>query len=223
MWLSSSNPAPTSFPQIWSQYAKDLADFTKPENEKQGLKCLNHMVADALGHVPDVFKFMGRIKDQSIFNFCAIPQVMAIATLALCYNNRNVFKTNVKIRKGTAVQLMLRAQNMDNLYDIFAEFIVELKAKVSASSSEAWGDCHHACSHLTHTHSLSHRWYRAISASRRRWRRLSGCCSSCGRRRRPSSQPTAVEFRLWWQRLRPSWWRPAQHTSLACTAAASTC
>ena len=26
-----------------------------------------------------------------VFRFCAIPQVMAIGTLALCYNNHEVF------------------------------------------------------------------------------------------------------------------------------------
>lgn len=80
-----------------------MADLADPKNLPQALRCLNHMIADALNHVPDVFTFMSRIKEQSVFNFCAIPQVMAVATLVLCYNNPNVFKTNVKIRKGLAV------------------------------------------------------------------------------------------------------------------------
>jgi farnesyl-diphosphate farnesyltransferase len=89
--------------QIWSQYAEKLEDFARPANLQQGLRCLNHLIADALGHVPDVFTFMARLREQSVFNFCSIPQVMAMATLALCYNNSDVFKMNVKIRKGLTV------------------------------------------------------------------------------------------------------------------------
>jgi farnesyl-diphosphate farnesyltransferase len=40
-----------------------------------------------------------------VFKFCAIPQVMAIATLDLCYNNYEVFKREIKIRKGLAVKV----------------------------------------------------------------------------------------------------------------------
>jgi farnesyl-diphosphate farnesyltransferase len=34
---------------------------------------------------------MSRLKDQQNFSFCAIPQIMAIGTLALCYNNHEVY------------------------------------------------------------------------------------------------------------------------------------
>ena len=101
-----------------------------PENSERALQCLNHLVANALEHVPEVFTYMARLQNGSVFNFCAIPQVMAIATLALCYNNKNVFAKNVKIRKGQAVQMMLRATSMGELYAIFEDFALELKAKV---------------------------------------------------------------------------------------------
>lgn len=80
-----------------------MVDFTEPQNRDKALECLNHLVADALNHIPDVFHFMGQLQNQRIFNFCAIPQVMAIATLDLCYNNYEVFQRNIKIRKGQAV------------------------------------------------------------------------------------------------------------------------
>ena len=35
--------------------------------------------------------YMERLQDPAIFRFCAIPQIMAIATLSLCYNNHTVF------------------------------------------------------------------------------------------------------------------------------------
>lgn len=43
---------------------------------------------------------MGRLRNPSVFRFCAIPQIMAIATLAECYGNPEVFKRVVKIPKG---------------------------------------------------------------------------------------------------------------------------
>ena len=51
---------------------------------------------------------------------------MAIATLALCYNNPEVFTGVVKIRKGVAVALIMESTNMDNLKAIFAQFAEEV-------------------------------------------------------------------------------------------------
>ncbi len=34
---------------------------------------------------------MEQVRDPQNFRFCAIPQVMAVGTLALCYNNPKVF------------------------------------------------------------------------------------------------------------------------------------
>eukprot|EP00049_Salpingoeca_infusionum_P011727 m.205305 g.205305 ORF g.205305 m.205305 type:complete len:416 (-) comp15014_c1_seq2:4970-6217(-) len=123
--------------QVWSKYTAKLSDFARPENRKQALECLNHLVADALGHVPDCYKYMARIKTETIFNFCAIPQVMAIATLSLCYNNGSVFEQNVKIRRGTAVQLMMKATNMQNILEIFSQYSVELRRKFNPSNQTA--------------------------------------------------------------------------------------
>lgn len=64
------------------------------------------MVTDALGCVPECLKYMELLKNKQVFRFCAIPQVMAIATLADLYNNPKVFTGVVKIRKGLAVKLL---------------------------------------------------------------------------------------------------------------------
>ena len=116
--------------QVWSLYAGELKDFAEPQNQAAGLKCLNHLIADALQHVPDCFVYMSRLRTQSVFNFCAIPQVMAIATLDLCYNNPLVLKRNVKIRKGLAVSLMMQSTSLANTIDIFTTYTRELQSKV---------------------------------------------------------------------------------------------
>ncbi|XP_075412546.1 squalene synthase isoform X1 [Tenrec ecaudatus] len=98
--------------EVCSRYVKKMSDFTKPENFDLAVQCLNELITNALQHLPDVITYLSRLRNQSIFNFCAIPQVMGIATLAACYNNKQVFKGVVKIRKGQAVALMMDATNM---------------------------------------------------------------------------------------------------------------
>lgn len=49
---------------------------------------------------PSCLRYMGHLRHPEVFRFCAIPQVMAIATLAKVVNNADVFTGVVKIRKG---------------------------------------------------------------------------------------------------------------------------
>ena len=66
---------------------------------------LSEMTVDALTHATDALDYLTLLSNQSIFNFCAIPQVMAVATLDLCFMNPKVMKQNIKIRKGYAVSV----------------------------------------------------------------------------------------------------------------------
>ncbi|OLL25026.1 putative squalene synthase [Neolecta irregularis DAH-3] len=115
--------------EIWSKYANDLSDFTDPKNEESALACLSDMVLDALEHSRDSLVYLCGLKDQSIFNFCAIPQVMAIATLALVFRNRNVFHTNVKIRKGQACDMIMKMGNQRVVAQIFLQYVREIHFK----------------------------------------------------------------------------------------------
>ncbi|XP_016114491.1 squalene synthase-like [Sinocyclocheilus grahami] len=120
-------------PQAWSQFASHLEDFARPQHLSSALSCLNLLVTDALHHVPDVIAYLSRLRNQSVFNFCAIPQVMAIATLSACYNNPQVFQGVVKIRKGQAVTLMMQATNMGAVQSIIAQYSQEILQKVSGT------------------------------------------------------------------------------------------
>lgn len=119
--------------EVWGKYIQRLEDFPKPENLKLAVQCLNELVTDALQHVPDVLLFLSRLRNQSLFNFCAIPQVMAIATLAACYNNEQVFKGVVKIRRGQAVTLMMDATNLPAVRAIFQQYTEEIYQKAPDS------------------------------------------------------------------------------------------
>lgn len=56
-----------------------------------------------------------------------LPQVMAIATLAACYNNQQVFRGVVKIRKGQAVTLMMDATNIQAVKAIMYQYTEEVR------------------------------------------------------------------------------------------------
>ncbi|XP_069786698.1 squalene synthase isoform X6 [Narcine bancroftii] len=127
------------FPSVWSKYAEKLSDFTKPSNIQAALQCLNDLITNALQHVPDVIKYLSRLHNQSVFNFCAIPQVMAIATLAACYNNPQVFRGVVKIRKGQAVTLMLEATNMEAVKGMFRQYSRVIGRKVPSAGRSGAG------------------------------------------------------------------------------------
>uniref|UniRef100_A0A8C8RR86 Squalene synthase n=1 Tax=Pelusios castaneus TaxID=367368 RepID=A0A8C8RR86_9SAUR len=116
--------------EVWSRYTEKLCDVAKPENSDVAVQCLNELITNALQHVPDVLMYLSRLKNQRVFNFCAIPQVMAIATLAACYNNKQVFRGVVKIRKGQAVTLMMDATNIQAVKAIMYQYVEEISRKI---------------------------------------------------------------------------------------------
>jgi farnesyl-diphosphate farnesyltransferase len=91
---------------IWSKYGFDkMGDLRDESREQEALFALSEMILDALRHATPALDYLSLLKNQSVFNFVAIPAVMAIATLERCFMNPNVLKKNVKIRKGEAVQV----------------------------------------------------------------------------------------------------------------------
>jgi farnesyl-diphosphate farnesyltransferase len=71
--------------QAWGKYGTNQGDLLRPGNKKYAMACLNELVTNALHHIPDVLVYLGRLKNQSIFNFCAIPQVLRIVILIQLY------------------------------------------------------------------------------------------------------------------------------------------
>ncbi|CAG8443403.1 8314_t:CDS:2 [Ambispora gerdemannii] len=147
--------------EIWSKYASNLSDLKDPDHKKQAIDCLSNMCLDALQHVPDCLVYMGNIRDQKIFNFCAIPQVMAIATLALVFKNYNIYLRNVKIRKGETVKLIQKATNILNVIDIFRHYTQVIITKNDSRDpnflkiSIACGQIKQWCQTLEASHKLS--------------------------------------------------------------------
>ena len=62
-----------------------------PQYRSAAISCANELIIGALQHVPACIAYLARISDTSCFRFCAIPQIMAFGTLALCFNNADLF------------------------------------------------------------------------------------------------------------------------------------
>lgn len=110
--------------EIWSRHVDNYEDLFKPENLEFALNCSSDMVLNALDHADECLFYLAGLREQSVFNFCAIPQTMAIATLALCFRNPTMFQRNIKITKGEACQNMMDStQNLQVVCEAFRRYV----------------------------------------------------------------------------------------------------
>lgn len=119
--------------QIWGKYATQLEEFHDKPSSPESLACINEMVTNALQHVSNCILYLHLLKNPQVFRFCAIPQVMAMATLAKIYNNPNVYTEVVKIRKGIAAKMMIDTTNMERVRFYMEKFVREIQSKMSES------------------------------------------------------------------------------------------
>ncbi|XP_054786740.1 squalene synthase 2-like [Prosopis cineraria] len=132
-------PMPRTFwpRQVWSKYVDRLEDLKDEKNSEKALQCLNEMVTNALVHVEYCLKYLSALTDPAIFRFCAVPQVVAIGTLALCYNNIDVFRVALKLRRGLIAKLIHQTRTMSDVYGAFLKFTSIMKAKVEKDDPNA--------------------------------------------------------------------------------------
>jgi len=115
---------------VWSIYTDKLENFKDQKNSTQALHCLNHLTTNALAHIPDCLEYMNKIRDSSVFNFCAIPQIMAMATLSLCYANHDVFTSVVKMKRELTEEIIISMNGMQSIYYWYSKFIGDFVAKM---------------------------------------------------------------------------------------------
>lgn len=116
--------------EIWSKHVEKWEDLFDPKFQEQALNCSSEMVLDALKHAEECLFYMAGMRDQSCFNFVAIPQGMAIATLEAVFRNPDLFKKNVKITKGSACQIMIEStQNLYTECEVFKRFARKIHKK----------------------------------------------------------------------------------------------
>nr|ODN93281.1 farnesyl-diphosphate farnesyltransferase [Cryptococcus depauperatus CBS 7841] len=116
---------------IWGKYGfESMKELIDPEREKEAMWAASEMVLDALRHTTDALDYLTLLRCQSVFNFVAIPAVMAIATLERTFMNPKILRENVKIRKGETIRLIVRATNPRDVSYIFRDYARKIHAKV---------------------------------------------------------------------------------------------
>jgi len=147
------------WPQIvWKRYSVtgELGYFTNQDDpvvRQRSLSCLNELVTDALELVPDCLEYLSRLQCLEIFRFCAIPQVMAIATLEKLYDNPMVFTGVVKIRKGMSCKLISRTTSLSEVHEVFSNFAGRIQTSITRNGDPTNTRTLEACSkikELTH-------------------------------------------------------------------------
>lgn len=144
--------------EIWKRYADRFDWFSSHADTPEAINCLNEMINDALRHVPDCLHYLRLIRHPSIFRFCAIPQVMAMATLAEIYANPNVFRKQVKISRGITARIITETHDMSEVKKFLKKSIQKIASKMqpSISSSAATGDLLAVIDQELHTPSVYH-------------------------------------------------------------------
>jgi farnesyl-diphosphate farnesyltransferase len=127
--------------EIWKQYTVSknggLGEFADKKNISRSLHCLNHLITNALECVPECLEYLDLLKTDEVFRFCAIPQVMAIATLHDLYNNEQVFSGVVKIRKGMAASLILDTNDVVGVHKWFSTFAKSILSRIPSNDPNA--------------------------------------------------------------------------------------
>ncbi len=113
--------------ESWKNKANTLKELQA--DEKSGLAALNEVVINALAHVPACLEFLECLNNQQVFRFCAIPQLMAIATLKELYNNPDVLHQNVKIRKGRTAKYFISIKDFKSTKKEFISILNSLEKK----------------------------------------------------------------------------------------------
>jgi len=96
--------------EIWGKKEYGFVEMkemyaTDPDTMRRASYAQSGMILDALRHTTDSLDYLRMLRNQSVFNFCAIPAAMAIATLELCFMNKQMFQRNIKIRKAEAAKV----------------------------------------------------------------------------------------------------------------------
>lgn len=123
---------------IVKKYVDTPSDLLKEENESKSVDCLNHLIINALKQVPQCIEYLSMVYEPKHFRFCAIPQVVAIQTLATLFNNKNVFKQTEKLNKIVLARIFMEINNLDSVLNFYIDAIekIENKIKNNIISSE---------------------------------------------------------------------------------------
>lgn len=118
--------------EIWGKYGFDEMHemYALDQSTKERAQwAQSAMILDAMRHLIDALDYLRVLRNQTVFNFCAIPATMAIATLELCFMNAEMFQRNIKIRKAEAASLIMRSTNPREVAYIFRDYCRKIHTK----------------------------------------------------------------------------------------------
>jgi farnesyl-diphosphate farnesyltransferase len=75
------------------------------EKARKALYVQSEMILDALQHAMDALDCLTMSRNPNVCRAMAVPTTMAMATLELCFMNREMFLGNIKIRKAEAARV----------------------------------------------------------------------------------------------------------------------
>lgn len=120
--------------EAWKKRVEHLGDLQKyPE---KGLNVLNELIDNALKHIPNCLAYLKEIRNEQVFRFCAIPQLMAVATLGELYNNESVLYENVKIRKGRTAKYFMSVYDFEQTKKEFEDVLKNISKKNESAISD---------------------------------------------------------------------------------------
>lgn len=120
--------------EVWSKYVENFGDLFLPQNREKALQCSSEMVFMALTRADECLSYMAGVMEQSTFNFVAIPQTMAIATIEHCFQNPAVFDRNIKLSKGSACQIMIEStRDFQHVCEVFRRYARRIRRKNNPS------------------------------------------------------------------------------------------
>jgi len=121
---------------IVHQYVTRMEDMVNPKHRTMALRCLNHMVLLCVQHAPDTLSYMAGLVTPEVLRFVAIPQVMALGTVAILYNNPEVLEKNVKMRKGLTARIFMSINSFADVCRWYLVFTRQLRDAVGSPSNE---------------------------------------------------------------------------------------
>lgn len=115
--------------EIWENYTSDISSLKLNAQSIKSIACLNSMVVNAFYHFSDCIQYLKGLKNEKIFRFCAIPQVMAVGTLSLLYNNANALNSNIKMSKEDTLNVFSNLNTQKDFVAFVNQFldIIQLK------------------------------------------------------------------------------------------------
>jgi farnesyl-diphosphate farnesyltransferase len=116
-------------------YGKSLVSLR--DGGEKSVACMNHLITEVLFNGQNSLEFLALLTDPQVLNFCAVPQVMAIATLAEMYGNPKVFTGVVKIRAGLAAMILQDSGDMVAVRRWFSKFALQILARIDPKDPNA--------------------------------------------------------------------------------------